>query len=358
MPVWIMRQAGRYLPQFRAIRSRHDFLTVCKTPELATEVTLQPLDAIGVDAAILFADILLPLEAMGAELRFEKGLGPVFPRPVRGREQLAELDRSAAPSELVDERLGYVFDALRMVRRELDGRVPLIGFAGTPWTLSTYLVEGGTSKQFSHLLAWSYRDPDGLAELLERIADISLPYLRGQVAAGAQALQIFDSWGGLLSEERWRQVALPPLTRILDGLQELRAGGVPLIFYINGGSHLLPALAELPVDVLSVDWRLPLTAVRAAVDGDIAGNGRVGKGRVGKGRVLQGNLDPATLLGPLDGIERGVARMLADGGSLVTGRGHVGNLGHGIMKETPVEHARAFVEAVQRLSARETVGAD
>ena len=333
LPVWIMRQAGRYLPQFRAIRSRNDFLTVCKTPELATEVTLQPIDAIGVDAAILFADILLPLEAMGAELRFEKGVGPVFPKPVRNR---AGIDDLIDPD--VEATLGYVFAALRMVRRELNGRVPAIGFAGTPWTLSTYLVEGGTSKQFSHLLAWSYRDPEGLSVLLNKIADVTIPYLQGQIEAGAQALQLFDSWGGLLSEERWRRVALPPLMRIIEGIQRGEgAERVPLIFYVNNGAHLLPAIAELPVDVLSVDWRVPLSQVRAAVGPD---------------KVLQGNLDPATLLGPVAGIEEGVTRMLAQMPRSEQGiQGHVANLGHGIMKETPVEHAAAFVEAVQRLSA-------
>jgi uroporphyrinogen decarboxylase len=324
-PVWIMRQAGRYLPEYRALRERFDFLTLCKTPELAAQVTLQPVEILGVDAAILFADILLPLEAMGAELVFAAGDGPTFPHPVRRREDVAKLR-----SPDVEQTLGYVFAALRLVRRELAGRVPVIGFGGTPWTLAAYLVEGGGSRQFEHLLAWSYGDPSGLALLLDRIAEVSLAYLRGQLAAGAQALQLFDTWGGLLDAERWRALALPPLLKIVEGLR----GQAPIIYYLNGGSHLLPVLHDLPADVLSVDWRLPLDEVRRVV------------GR----RVLQGNLDPAALLAPLPEIERRVAALLVAGGGN-TGGGHIVNLGHGILPTTPVEHARAFVELAQRLSS-------
>jgi uroporphyrinogen decarboxylase len=325
-PVWIMRQAGRYLPEYRAIRQKVDFLTLCKTPELAAEVTIQPVDILGVDAAILFADILLPLEAMGAELQFVKGDGPSFPDPVRSREDIARL---RTPE--VDATLGYVFDAMRLVRRELDGRVPLLGFGGTPWTLAAYLVEGGGSKHFEHLLAWSYGDPEGLALLLDKIADVSIAYLQGQIAAGAQALQLFDTWGGLLDLERWRAVALPPLRRIVDAL----AGQVPLIYYSNGGGHLMPELARLPVDVLSVDWRTPLSQVRRALAE--AGDGGP--------RVLQGNLDPAALLAPIPEIERRTANLLEEG----KGGPHIVNLGHGILPMVPVENAKAFVEAVKRL---------
>jgi uroporphyrinogen decarboxylase len=339
LPVWIMRQAGRYLPEYRAVRAKADFLTLCKTPELAAEVTIQPVDILGVDAAILFADILLPLDAMGAELVFAAGDGPTFPHPVRTREQATALPAlSRADAE---ERLGYVYDAMRLVRRELAGRVPLLGFGGTPWTLAAYLVEGGGSKQFAHLLGWSYGDPEGLALLLDRVADTSLAYLAGQVAAGAQALQMFDTWGGLLDLERWRRLALPPLLKVLRGLSaDPDLPRVPLIYYINGGAHLLPALAELPVDVLSVDWRQPLSEVRRQVEAD------------GRGRVLQGNLDPAALLGPIPEIERQVAALLAEGRP-VNGGGHIANLGHGIFPTTPVDHARAFVQAVQRRSAAE-----
>lgn len=320
-----MRQAGRYLPEYRAVRQKVDFLTLCKTPELAAEVTLQPVARLGVDAAILFADILLPLEAMGAKLEFVQGDGPSFPHPVRCREDVAGLRALRAGD--VEETLGYVFATLRLVRRELAGRVPVIGFGGTPWTLAAYLVEGGGSRHFEHLLAWSYADPEGLAALLDRIADTSLAYLRGQVAAGAQALQLFDTWGGLLDADRWRSLALPPLRKVIAGLRGL----APLIYYVNGGSHLLGALGELDVEVLSVDWRLPLGRVRS-----LAG-----------GRVLQGNLDPAALLAPRGEIERRTASLLAEG----AGGGHIVNLGHGILPMTPVDNARAFVELAQRLSA-------
>jgi len=323
-----MRQAGRYLPEYRAIRQKVDFLTLCKTPELAAEVTIQPVDILGVDAAILFADILLPLEAMGAELVFVKGDGPTFPNPVRTREDIARLRE---PN--VEETLGYVFDAMRLVRRELADRVPVLGFGGTPWTLAAYLVEGGGSKHFEHLLAWSYGDPEGLAVLLDRVADVSIAYLLGQIAAGAQGLQLFDTWGGLLSLERWRSVALPPLRKIVDALK----GKVPLIYYVNGGTHLLPALAELPVDVLSVDWRLPLSEVR-----------RMMTGKEGP-RVLQGNLDPAALLAPIPEIERRTATVIEQG----RGGGHIVNLGHGILPMVPVENAKAFVEAVKRTAINE-----
>ena len=323
-PVWMMRQAGRYLPEYRAVRERVDFLTLCKTPELAAEVTIQPVDRLGVDAAILFADILLPLEAMGAELRFEKGDGPVFPSPIRHRDQISGL---AVPD--VGTALGYVFEAMRTVRARLAGRVPAIGFGGTPWTLASYLVEGGTSKQFAHLLGWSYEDPEGLGLLLSRLAAVSRDYLLAQIEAGAQAIQLFDSWGGLLDLERWRRISLPSLLEIIEAL----SGKVPLIYYVQGGSHLLAGLRELPIEVLSVDWRTPLSEVRRIV---------------GPGKVLQGNLDPAALLAPVEEIERRTRDLLAEG----AGGPHVANLGHGILQETPVEHAQAFITAVKASARR------
>ncbi|MCB1056450.1 MAG: uroporphyrinogen decarboxylase [Acidobacteria bacterium] len=323
-PVWMMRQAGRFLPEYRAILERTDFLTVCHTPELATEVTLQPVRRLGVDAAILFADILLPLETLGVGLDFGKGVGPRIERPVRRREDLSGL---SAPA--VDRDLGYVFDAVRSIRRELDGQVPLIGFAGTPWTVAAYLVEGGTSKYHDHLLGWSYRDPQGLARLLEHLADLTVDYLLGQVEAGAQAIQLFDSWGGLLDLERWRALALPPVVRILEGL----GNRVPTIFYVRGGAHLLTGLAELPVDVLSVDWRQPLSQVREVV---------------GTGKVLQGNLDPGALLGTPDEVRARTRALLEDG----RGGGHIANLGHGILPMTPVANAQAFVDTVQGSGGR------
>jgi uroporphyrinogen decarboxylase len=327
-PVWLMRQAGRYLPEYRAVRERVDFLTLCRTPELAAEVTVQPIRRLGVDAAIVFADILLPLDAMGAGLRFAAGDGPVFDRPVRSAADLGGL---GDPD--VERALGYVLDAIRQARRELAGMsaercVPLIGFGGTPWTLAAYLVEGGASKHFGHLLSWSFDDPRGLARLLGRLADVSVRYLRAQVAAGAQAIQLFDTWGGLLDAQRYRELALPALLVVVEALrgQENR---VPLIYYLNNGAHLLRELKALPVDVVSVDWRLPLDEVRALV---------------GPGKVLQGNLDPTALLAPPARIEELTEELLRRG----AGGGHVVNLGHGILPQTPPEHAQAFVAAVQR----------
>jgi uroporphyrinogen decarboxylase len=350
-PVWMMRQAGRFLPEYRAVRAKVDFLTLCKTPDLAAEVTLQPVDLLGVDVAILFADILLPLEAMGAELVFTAGDGPTFPHPVRSREAAAAL--TPLDDDAAEERLGYVYEALRRVRRALDGRVPAIGFGGTPWTLASYLVEGGGSKQFAHLLGWSYSDPAGLALLLDRLADTSLAYLRGQLRAGAQAIQLFDTWGGILDQARYEQLALPPLLKVIRGLRAAAAAAgppAPIIYYLHGGSHLLPALARLPVDVLSVDWRLPLPAVRRILAANRPAGGEGGLGNTP--RALQGNLDPAALLAPIPEIERRVADLLADGTAAAGDplAGHIVNLGHGILPTTPVENARAFVESAQRLS--------
>src|SRR5262249_44517268 len=215
-PVWMMRQAGRFLPEYRAVRAKVDFLTLCKTPDLAAEVTLQPVDILGVDAAILFADILLPLEAMGAELVFAAGDGPTFPHPVRSREAAAAL--VPLDDDGAGERLGYVYEALRRGRRALAGRVPLIGFGGPPWTLAAYRVEGGVSKQSAHPLGWTFRAPEGLAPPPDRLADTSLAYLRGQLAAGAQAIQLFDTWGGLLDRARYERLSLPPLLKVIRGL--------------------------------------------------------------------------------------------------------------------------------------------
>jgi uroporphyrinogen decarboxylase len=325
-PVWMMRQAGRYLSEYRAVRAEVDFLTLCRTPDLVAEVTIQPVRLVGVDAAILFADILLVLDAMGAGLEFVQGDGPALRHPVRDR---AGIGRLAKPD--VGSALGYVFDAVRTTRRALAALpdpVPLIGFAGTPWTLAAYLTQGGGSQSYQHLLAWSYRDPEGLERLLALLTDVTIDYLLGQVEAGAQAIQLFDTWGGLLSEERWRGLAMPHAVRILEALAPT---GVPRIVFARGSAHLLPALAELPAEVLSVDWTLPLSAARRIA---------------GPGKVLQGNLDPAALLGPVDGIERLTARLLEE----AAGGPHVVNLGHGIFQETPPDHARAFVQAVKDLS--------
>ena len=324
-PVWMMRQAGRYLAEYRAVRAEVDFLTLCRTPELVAEVTIQPVRLVGVDAAILFADILLPLDAMGAGLQFVKGDGPSLRHPVRDRDGIASLSRPD-----VGKELGYVFDGVRATREglaALETPVPLIGFAGTPWTLSAYLTEGRGSSNYSHLLGWSYGDPEGLSGLLDLLADVTVDYLLGQIEAGAQAVQLFDTWGSLLSADRWRALVMPSVVRILEALE---SAGVPRIFFARGSSHLLPVLRELPVEVLSVDWFVPLSEAREIV---------------GPGKTLQGNLDPAALLGPVDEIERQTAILLEEG----AGGPHIVNLGHGIFKQTPPDHARAFVRAVKEL---------
>jgi uroporphyrinogen decarboxylase len=315
----MMRQAGRFLPEYRELVAPYDFLTTCRTPELATEITLQPVRRLGVDAAILFADILLILDAMGAGLSFAKGVGPRLERPVRSRQDFSHL-----VSPVVERDLGYVFDAVASIRRELDGRVPLLGFAGTPWTVSAYLIEGSSSKYHHRLLGFSYEDPEGLRQLLDRLADITVEYLLGQIEAGAQAVQLFDTWGGLLTLERWKDLALPSVLRILEGIGDR----VPTLFYLRGGAHLLPALAQLPVNGLSVDWRQPLSQVREIV---------------GPKLVLQGNLDPGALLAPPEEIRRRTVQLLQEG----RGGGHIVNLGHGILPMTPVENAQAFVDTVQ-----------
>lgn len=320
----MMRQAGRHLPEYREILATRTFLEVCSTPELAAEVTLQPVRRYRVDAAILFADILLILDAMGAGLTFAKGVGPRIARPVRRRQDLENLQQPD-----VEATLGYVFDALREVARGLKTEglhdTTLVGFAGTPWTVAAYLVEGGTSKYHDNLLGWSYRDPAGLRELLDRLADVTIEYLLGQIDAGAQALQLFDSWGALLDEERWQQVARPSVERILDALGDK----VPTLFYIRHGAHLLNTLKQLPVNALSVDWRQPLSAVRKVV-GD---------------KPLQGNLDPGALLSTPEEVRSRVKTLLQEG----QGGAHIVNLGHGVLPMTPVENASAFVRAVAEL---------
>lgn len=327
-PVWMMRQAGRYLAEYRAIRSRVTFMELCRSPDLVAEVTLQPVHLVGVDAAIVFADILLPLDAMGAGLSFQKGDGPVFEHPVRSpadRKTLRRID--------VGESLGYVFEALRTTRREiasLPEPVPLLGFGGTPWTLASYLVEGGISKSHPHLLAWSYDNPASLIDLLDELAEVSIDYLLGQIEAGAQAIQLFDTWGGLLSEERWRRIALPSTVKIFEALASAHPD-VPRIFYAKGVGHLLTTLKDLPIHVLSVDWRQSLSEVRRIVGPDL---------------VLQGNMDPMALLASPEEIARRTVEMLRDGLD-AGGAGHIANLGHGIYKNTPPDHARAFVGTVK-----------
>lgn len=328
-PLWVMRQAGRYLPEYRATRSRAgDFMGLCTNPELACEVTLQPLARFPLDAAILFSDILTVPDAMGCGLYFEAGEGPRFQRPVRSAADLAAL---ADPDPEVELR--YVMDAVRLIRRELGGRVPLIGFAGSPWTLATYMVEGGSSKNFSQIKGMMYANPQLLHALLEKLADSVCRYLNAQVAAGAQALMIFDSWGGALSGPCYQAFSLTYMQRIISGLQRQAEGRqVPVVLFTKGGGQWLESMAASGCDALGLDWTTDLGDARA---------------RVGQQVALQGNLDPNVLYAPPAVIEREVAATLASFGA---GSGHVFNLGHGIHPDVPPEHVAALVEAVQRLS--------
>jgi len=326
-PVWMMRQAGRYLPEYRAVRKRADFLTMVGTPELAVEVTLQPVDLIGVDAAIIFSDILVVPQAMGMTLSVEDGVGPRFHQPLRAAGDFERL-RDVAP----EDGLGYVLDALRLARRELAGRVPLIGFAGAPWTLMAYMIEGGGSKSFSLAKRLLVEDPPRAHELLGRLADAVGSFLVAQVKAGAQAVQLFDSWSGALGPRDFREFALPYLGR---AARLARTAGAPVIVFAPGSGWALEEIAaETEADVLGIDWQTDAGDARR----------RIPPTRV----ALQGNLDPCWLYAPPAVIRERTHRMLDDFG----GRGHIANLGHGILPDVPVSHAQAFVDAVQQWRAR------
>ena len=330
-PLWMMRQAGRYLPEYRATRAKAgSFLNLCMNPELACEVTLQPLERYRLDAAILFSDILTIPHAMNVGLTFEAGEGPKIAHPVRAP---ADIDRLPIPDP--EGELRYVMDAVRLIRRELRGRVPLIGFAGSPWTVGTYMVEGGGSKTFQHIKGMLYGAPLELHRLLDVVTRATLAYLNAQVAAGAQAVMVFDTWGGALTPADYREFSLAYMQRIVEGLiRESDGRRVPVILFTKGGGQWLADLAATGCDALGVDWTTDLADARRAV-----------QDRVG----LQGNLDPSVLYAPPAEIRRQVARVLESFGQ---GHGHVFNLGHGIHPDVPPEHALAMVEAVHELSPR------
>lgn len=325
-PVWMMRQAGRYLPEYRAVRAKSDFLTMCRTPELAAEVTMQPVDLIGVDAAIVFSDILVVPEAMGMELHMDEGKGPSFPSPVRSAADVARL---GDPDP--EQSIRYTLDALRLVRRELNGRVPLIGFAGAPWTIAAYMVEGKGTKQFQVAKRMLLEDPSTAHALLERIARATSRYVLAQVAAGAQAIQLFESWAGALAPQEFRDFALPYLARVANAA---RSTGVPVIVFAPYAGWALREVAEAThADVVGIDWQTEPAAARAALAGlDV---------------TVQGNLDPCALYGSPEKIRARTRRMLdAFGGQRL-----IANLGHGILPDVNPAHARAFVEAVQEWRA-------
>jgi uroporphyrinogen decarboxylase len=329
-PVWMMRQAGRYLPEYRATRAQAgDFMSLCKNPELACEVTLQPLERYPLDAAILFSDILTIPDAMGLGLSFEAGEGPRFARPVRDAAAVRALGVPDPEGEL-----RYVMDAVRTIRGALAGKVPLIGFSGSPWTLATYMVEGGSTKEYAHVKGMLYGEPGLMHQLLATVADSVTTYLNAQVAAGAQALMIFDTWGGVLTPRDYKAFSLDYMQRIVDGLtREAEGRKVPVILFTKGGGAWLEAMADTGCDGLGVDWTVNLGDARA---------------RVGDRVALQGNMDPSVLYAPPERIRKEVATILESFGP---GNGHVFNLGHGIHQHVDPAHAGAFIDAVHELSA-------
>lgn len=328
-PVWFMRQAGRYLPEYRRLRERYSLLELVGTPELAAQVTLMPL-RLGVDAAILFADILLPLVPMGLDLSFVVGEGPVIRNPVRGPADVARLR-----PVVVEEDLKHVLDTVRLVRAALDGWVPLIGFAGAPYTLASYAVEGGPSRHYLRTKQLMYEQPAVWDDLMGRLAEVTLAYLRAQVAAGAQAVQLFDSWAGSLSPADYREHVLPYSRRVLQGLADL---GVPRIHFATGTAGMLPLLRQAGGDVVGVDWRVDLDRAWQVLGEDVA---------------VQGNLDPALLLAPRDVLARRVRQILDQ----ANGRpGHIFNLGHGVLPQTPVGNVQFVVDLVHATTQKAQEG--
>ena len=323
-PVWFMRQAGRYLPEYQAVRGKVSFLELCKNPELCTEVSLQPIDIFGFDAAILFSDILIAMEAMGLTLEFHEGRGPVFPDPVRSQKAV---DRLIIPDP--EETMPFVMETIRLLRREL--KVPLIGFSGAPFTLATYLIEGGSSKVFLETKRMAFQSPDLYHNLLRKITECTSLYLQAQVRAGAQALQIFDSWAGVWAPCDYERFALPYVRSIINDLRAMT--DIPIIYFANNGSTLIEQTRTTGADVLGMDWRINI--------GDAVG-------RVGN-HAVQGNLDPIALFLPTDELEKRIKKLLDDARDA---KGHIFNLGHGILPQTPPDQAKIAVDAVHRFSAR------
>ena len=323
-PVWFMRQAGRYLPEYQQVRGKVTFLELCKSPELCTEVTLQPVDILGFDAAILFSDILIPMEAMNLSLEFHEGKGPIFHHPVRDQKAV---DALVVPDP--EERVPFVMETIRLLRKEL--KVPLIGFSGAPFTLATYLVEGGSSKVFLETKKMMYQAPELYDALLQKITRCTSLYLQAQARAGAQALQIFDSWVGVLDPYDFEHFALPYVQSIISDLRKVT--DIPIIYFANNGASLIELSKTAGADVLGLDWRINIKDAIA---------------RVGN-HAVQGNLDPISLFLPKAQLEDRIKRLLEDARGA---RGHIFNLGHGIVPQTPPEQARIAVEAVHRFSGK------
>jgi uroporphyrinogen decarboxylase len=328
-PVWIMRQAGRYLPEYRKTRERAgSFIKLCKTPELACEVTMQPLARFPLDAAILFSDILTIPDAMGLGLSVVEKQGPKFEKVIRSR---ADVDQLGIPDPETDLR--YVMEAVKMVSNELDGKVPLIGFAGSPWTIATYMIEGGSSKEFRYIKGMLYQDPQTLLRLLDILAQSIIDYLNAQIAAGVDVVMIFDSWGGVLTGPTYKDFSLQYMQKILDGIKQSSSGSkIPVIMFTKGGGLWVEDIAATGCDAIGIDWGIDIGQVRRKVGDKVA---------------IQGNLDTAVLYSNPDKIRDEVARVLSSYGH---GDGHVFNLGHGIHPEINPEHVAVLVDAVHELS--------
>lgn len=323
-PIWIMRQAGRYLPEYRAIRERADFITMCKTPELAAEVTIQPVDIIGVDAAIIFSDILVIPEAMGMNLEMIESKGPKLYEPIRNLDQINNL-------KVIDpyKDLKYVLDAVALTKKELNNRVPLIGFAGSPWTLMTYMVEGGGSKNFSEIKKFIYNQPEAAHLLLEKISDAVAEYLSAKIEVGANAIQIFDTWGGLLSQSEFKEFSLQYIEKVISKIKRKEE---PIIVFAKGVHHSLDDLANSGANVISLDWTMNLGEVRNKIGSKVA---------------LQGNLDPTVLYANKEKIKEEAVKVLSSFGK---GSGHIFNLGHGILPDVDPENAKYLVEVIKNES--------
>jgi uroporphyrinogen decarboxylase len=326
-PVWLMRQAGRYLPQYQAVRANIDFLTLCKTPKLAAEVTLQPVDILGVDAAILFSDILIPVEAMGMRLEFSDKEGPILKEPIRNKSAVEKL---IIPD--TEEDMPFVPETIKILRKELENKVPLIGFSGAPFTLATYMIEGGTSKNFLNTKKMMFQYSGAFNYLMEKLTDTILSYLSAQIKAGAQAVQIFDTWAGMLTPVEYKEFALPYVKKTIS---ELKKEGVPVIYFVNDCAGILKEVRKSGADVTGIDWRIDISdAIK----------------RLGKKMVVQGNLDPCELFLPKEKLEERIKDILWKGESA---KGHIFNLGHGVLPETPVENVIAMVEAVHKYGKKE-----
>ncbi len=332
-PVWIMRQAGRYLPEYREVRGKADFLTMCKTPELAAKVTLQPVDILNVDAAILFSDILIPCEAMGQGLEFQENRGPILDPVMRDKDTI---DNLSVPDP--EDKTKFVMDTIRLLRRELAERVPLIGFSGAPFTTATYMIEGGTSRNFMNTKRLIYETPMLYKSLMDKITATITEYLKAQISAGAQAVQIFDTWGGIFSPGDFREFALAYVIKIIDALKKWikteNREHVPIIYFVGQTAGLLKEIRTSGADAFGVDWRINIDDAARGLGGDV---------------VVQGNLDPLSMFLPHDKIEERVKDIL---GRASSARGHIFNLGHGVVPETPPENVIALVEMVHRLSGK------